>query len=112
MRKDRDEPADVAETLDRDAGAFQGRAAILQELFRHENDAASGRSFAALAAMKVERFAGHNGRRKSVDLRVLIHHPRHHLGIGVHVRGRDISLRTDFFAETLNELPGHSLHLA
>ncbi len=70
MRKNCDEPAYVAEALDRDAGAFQCRAAIFQELFRNENDAATGRSFSTLAAVQVERFAGHNGRRKSVDLRV------------------------------------------
>ena len=62
MRKHRNEPADVAEALDRDLSTFKRRAAVFEELFSHKDDSSACRSLAAFAAMEVERLAGDSRR--------------------------------------------------
>ena len=60
------------------------------------NDAVAGGLGAAFRAAAFDRFAGdHAGGVMTDQLGIFIHHPAHHLGGGVNIRGRHVLARAD-----------------
>ena len=111
-----DEPggdrAGVAEALDRDPGRLQVEAAVGGRLDDAVHGAAGGRLVAALGAAQGDRLAGDHARDGVPDVhRVGVHDPGHRLGVGVHVRRRDVLLRADDDADLGGVAPGQPLEL-
>src|SRR5205807_1092738 len=74
---------------------------------------AAGRFLAALAPADADWLASdHTGDRVAVVHRVRVHHPGHHLRVGVHVWRRDVAFGTDHVADLRREAPRQALQLA
>ena len=82
--------ADVAEALDDEAGVGRAQAQVRRRLAEHVDAAATRGSLAPVGALEGDWLAGADRRRVAVQLAVLVHHPGHHLGVGVDVRRRDV----------------------
>ncbi len=88
--------ADIAEALHDDARALDFQAQIARGLDADHEHAAAGRLAAAQRAAQRDRLAGDDaGRRAALVHRIGVHHPRHHLFVGVDVRRRDVLVRSD-----------------
>ena len=104
--------ADVAEALHGDGRLRDLHAEALACLDRDDVHTASGRARATLAAADLERLAGHRrGDRVAGLHRERVHDPRHDLGGRVHVRRRDVRLRSHQHADLGGEPPGQALEL-
>ncbi len=105
--------ADVAEALDGEPpAAHLARAGVLQVLLEREDGPAAGRLLAAERAEEVDWLAGHHRGREAVDPRVLVHDPRHHLGVGVRVGRGDVGVRPDHVVDLVDEPAREPLELA
>ena len=90
MRKHSNVPADVAKALNGDLSTFKRRAAVFEELFRNKDDSrpvAASRPSLPWRSRGLPVTVG-----EKLYLRVIVHHPRHHLSVRVDVRRRDIPL--------------------
>ena len=102
---------DVAEALDDEAGVGRAQAQVRRRLAEHVHAAATGGRLAAVGALEGDRLAGADRRRVAVELAVLVHHPGHHLGVGVDVRGRDVAGRPEHLLHLVHERAGDLLEL-
>jgi hypothetical protein len=102
----------IAEPLDRDARGAEVHAQVLGSL-DHRVDAATRRRLVApLRPAQRDRLAGDDARDGVPDMhRVRVHHPGHHLGVGVHVGGGDVALRADEDLDLGREPAGQRLEL-
>src|SRR5258708_32836040 len=77
-------------------GAFIRRHALVEHrLTRHYLDTARSRLKTALTSTDSERLASNYGRHRIALMhRKGIHHPRHHLGIGIHIWSRNVTIGT------------------
>ena len=103
--------ADVAEALDDEAGVGRAQAQVRRRLAEHVDAAATGGRLAAVGALEGDRLAGADRRRVAVELAVLVHHPGHHLGVGVDVRGRDVAGWPEHLLDLVHERAGDLLEL-
>jgi len=106
------EGADVAEALQRDAGAGDPPAEAREQLERERAHAAAGGLLAAGDAVVVDRLAGDAGRGEPVVFAVLRHDPGHHVGRGAHVGGRDVDVGSEQVVDRVDEPAGHPLEFA
>src|SRR5258708_6111677 len=75
--------------------------------------AAAGGLVPTLAPADRQRLAGdHSGSAVSDLHRIGIHHPRHHLSIGVDIGGGDVAVRSDQNRQLAGKAPSHPLQLA
>ena len=95
--------ADVAEALDDEGGVGGAEAEVRRRLAEHVDAAAAGGRLAAVGALERDRLAGADRRRVAVELSVLVHHPGHHLGVGVDVRRRDVAGRAEDLLDLVHE---------
>jgi hypothetical protein len=88
--------ADVAEALDRDARALDRQLQAARRLAADHEHAAAGGLDAPERAAERDRLAGDDAGGGGPDVhRVGVHHPGHHLGVGVDVRRGDVLHRAD-----------------
>ncbi len=86
----------VAKPLNGHANVFRFPLAYALNFLDALVRSSSGRIVAPEASTQRHRLAGDYRRRAlATDLRVLIHHPAHDPGVGVHIRRRHIGLGTD-----------------
>ena len=83
-----------------------GQAELGSRLAEHVDAAAAGRLLAAVGALERDRLAGADRRSVAVELAVLVHHPGHHLGVGVDVGGRDVARRAEDLLDLVHEGAG------
>ena len=103
--------ADVAEALDDEGGVGRAQAEVRRRLAEHVDAAAAGRRLATVGALERDRLAGADRRRVAVQLAVLVHHPGHHLGVGVDVRRRDVAGWAEDLLDLVHERAGDLLEL-
>ena len=104
--------AHVAEALEDHPGALQLPTQHLRPgLPRAEGHAHARGGLAALTAPQLDGLAGDAGGLVAVLAAVLIHHPGHGLGIGVHVRLRDIAGGAQHHGDLGNVTAGEHLQL-
>ncbi len=88
--------ADVSEALYGHGDVRRLFVPSFQELQRVDHDAAAGRLPPAGAAAEVGRFSGHNVQNRGAAVHAHgVHDPTHGFGVGVHVRRRNVGVRTD-----------------
>ena len=104
--------ADVAEALDGDAHRTEVDVPVVGGGLEHVDHPASGGGLAAGRAAEVERLAGDDGGGVAVAGREGVHHPRHHLGVGVDVGRGDVAVHAEHVADGVGEPPRHRLELA
>jgi len=69
---------------------------VLERLARHDHHTASGRLATPARTTQFQRLAGHDARRRVADVHAVgVHHPRHHLLVGVDVGRGDVLLGAD-----------------
>src|SRR2546422_237870 len=103
---------DVAESLDRDARAFQVQLDLLAGLAGGVHHAPRRRFVPAERAADHERLArDHTRLGEPLVHRDRVHDPRHRLAVRVHVRGRDVLLRADDDRDFGGVPAGHALEL-
>jgi hypothetical protein len=87
---------DVAEPVDRRSLALGVHAEVLHRLAHGVDDAETGGLGAAEGAAAAEGLAGDDaGGVLAAQLRVLVHHPAHHLRRGAYIRRRDVGAWAD-----------------
>ncbi|ETH22313.1 hypothetical protein L564_1785 [Bordetella pertussis CHLA-15] len=112
MEQARRGAADVAETLHHDAGLGYVEVQVARRLAADHEDAAAGGLDPAQAAAQRDRLAGHHAGGGGAFVHgVRVHHPGHGLGVGVHVRGRDVLGRPDDDADLRGVAARHALEL-
>ncbi len=103
----------VAVALDGDGLAGEIEAEVPGRLADAVAGTPGGGVVAALRAAEDERLARDEAGHVVADhLRVLVHHPRHDLGSGVDVGGRNVAVRADEAAEGADPAAGEPLKLA
>ena len=101
----------VAEPLDGEAQAGEVEAPALGMGLEHVDHPPPGGRLAPRRAAEVDRLPGDDRGRVAVVGRVGVHHPRHRLGVGVHVGRRDVAVRADDVVDAVGEAAGHPLEL-
>ena len=104
--------ADIAVTLDREGRAGDRPLEPREQLAGDERQAEARGGLAARRAVELDGLAGDAGRVEAVELGVLVHDPRHHLGVGAHVGGGDVLVGADEVMDLLDELARQTLELA
>jgi len=84
---------------------------VQDRLAQGRDHAATGGRLAAGGPAERDRLPGHDGRIEARELAVLVHHPGHHLRVGVDVRRRDVAVGADELADAIDELPRDVLEL-
>ena len=104
--------ADIAETLHRHLGAVQIQADAACRLAPGDEHTAPGRLDPAHAAAQVDGLAGdHAGRGGAGVHRIGVHHPCHHLRVGVDIRRQNVLLRPNDDADLAGVAPRQPLQL-
>ena len=103
--------ADVAVALDDEGRVGRAQPEVRGGLAEHVDAAPAGRRLAAVRALQRDRLAGDDRRRVAVELSVLVHHPGHHLGVGVHVRGGDVPRGAEDLLDLVHERARDLLHV-
>ena len=103
--------ADVAEALDDIAGVADFLAVGAQQLFAGDDHAAAGGLVAADRAEQIYRLTGDHAGMEAVELAVLVHDPRHDLGVGIDVGGGNVDMVADQIMDAGDELAGQALQL-
>mmetsp|Transcript_17264 Transcript_17264/g.41236 ORF Transcript_17264/g.41236 Transcript_17264/m.41236 type:complete len:325 (-) Transcript_17264:609-1583(-) len=99
--------AHVAKALERKGVPVDPRSATrLEHLADGKRDAAARRRLAPEGAVEEDRLPSDRSGCKSLILAVLIVEPRHDPPVGVHVWGRNICKRPNYFSALLDETPG------
>src|SRR5580698_2206369 len=110
LEEPRRDAADIAETLYRNARAFDRKTDAPRRFATDHEHAAAGRLAAAERAAERNRLAGHDaGRRLALVHRVRVHHPRHDLLVRVDVRRGNIGVRPDDDADFTRVTARHAL---
>ena len=88
--------AHVAEALHGHPRAFQRQGDAARRIAPADEHAAPRGLHAPERAAQLQRLARHHARGRGPDVHgVGVHHPGHHLGVGVHVGRRNVLLRAD-----------------
>ena len=96
-------PADIAETLHRDARPLQRHAHMFQAFYDGRDTSATGRFLAPTGAAHGYRFSSNHAAYGVADTHAVgVHDPRHDLGVGVHVGCRNVG----FGAQDDHQLTG------
>ena len=103
--------ADVAEPLDHDPASFERDSEVPGVLHHHVHHPPARGLLTSQRSAQRDGLAGHRRRRIAVAARVLVQDPGHHLGVGVHVRRRDVAVRPEHDGDALREAPGEALQL-
>ncbi len=104
--------SDIAESLQGHARAFDLHAEAARRLAADEIDAATGGLLAPQRSAQRHRLAGDHAGDRGADIgRVGIHHPRHHLGVGVDVGRGDVARGTDDDADLAGVAAGEPFQL-
>jgi len=105
--------ADVAESLNDDAGAVDGHAELLHGLVADDGDAAACGFFASAGAAEVDGLAGDDGVDGLAHVHgVGVHDPGHGLFVGAHVGSGDVFFGADEFDEFGGVAAGHAFEFA
>ena len=88
-----------------------GIAPLFGRLDRNDAHASSGGRLTARRPPQGDGFAGDDAGRVAVTGTVLIHYPRHDLGVGPHVGSGDVALDPEGEPYAGGESPGQVLHL-
>ena len=112
-KQPRRDAADVAKALHRDPRPLELKPDARRRFLADREHAAPGRLAPAQRTAEVDRLAGDDAGRVLADVhRVGVHHPGHHLFVGVDIGRRDVLGRADDQADLAGVAPGHPLELA
>ncbi len=103
--------ADVPEALNDEAAPGNLLVQGLQVLVDGDRHAAPRGLGAAHRPEQIHGLARHHARMEAIDSPVLVHDPRHHLGIGVDVRRRDVRGVADELVQALDKPAGETFEL-
>jgi hypothetical protein len=95
--------AHVAEALNHVRCIGEGAAMRFQKLFGRDHHAASRGLVTADRAEEFDRFSRDDAWMKSVELGVLVHDPRHHLRVCVHIGCGDVDRIADEIVDARRE---------
>ena len=104
-------PAYVAEPLDGDALADERQVVVLAERLEHVDASEAGGGLAAWGTAEGEGLARDHCRAVPEAVGVLVHDPRHDLGVGVDVGSGDVLVGPEDRTDHQCEAPGHALEL-